>query len=137
MLKRIPTIQILTGLYIISIALYMMFNHPTEAWKNYYWIVNKLAMLMALGFNYKRNKTKSDWTFINFLFIQTSLIVLYFTFGLPYFYKWMQVNDAVIYSFVIGGFIAVSSTWFYSICKARGLFANVCKWFRTFRRAKK
>lgn len=100
----------------ISVALYMIYNdfstpESTEFWKNYYWIVNKSAMLMALIFNYKEDKTLEDWFFINFLTLQTLCIIIYFSFGLPFYSAWMKKNDAIIYSFFIGGFLAVIALW--------------------------
>lgn len=72
-------------------------------------------MLFALLFNYKKDKTRADWLFVNFLTIQTVCILIYFSFGLPFFYKWMQTNDAVIYSFFIGGFLAMVFLWLYML----------------------
>lgn len=93
----------------------MLLNEPTVFWKNYYWIVNKSAMFFALLFNYKKDKSRADWLFVNFLTIQTACIIIYFALGLPFFYKWMQTNDAVIYSFFIGGFLAMVLLWLYML----------------------
>lgn len=129
-MKKIPFIPILTGLYVCAVALYMVFNQPTDAWKNYYWIVNKSAMLMALMFNYKKQKSKSDWLFVNFLTIQTICIIIYFSFGLPLFYKWMQQNDAVIYSFFIGGFIALILLWVNQLGIYKGFTKTMIERFK-------
>lgn len=123
MMKKFNYIQLLTGLYIVSVALYMLFNdftnkHDADFWKNYYWIVNKSAMLMALMFNYKKDKTIEEWFFINFLTIQTACLIIYFSLGLPYYYEWMKKNDAIIYSFFIGGFLAVIALWM----RKKGIF---------------
>lgn len=138
MFNKRPLIQICTGLYIFCIALYMGLNKSTDFWVNYYWIVNKSAMFMCLCFNFKTNKSKSDWLFINFLVIQTVLIIIYFGTGLFLYYKWMTQNDAVIYSFVIGGFIAVLGMWLDTICDIKGLITKIKNKFRTaLRRANK
>jgi hypothetical protein len=123
-IRKLPFIQILTGLYVICIALYMVFNDSSTAesaefWRNYYWTVNKGAMLMTLVFNYKKQKSKIDWLTINFLTIQTGIIIVYFLIGLPYFKEWMKMNDAVIYSFFIGGFVALCLLWYISLRRAK------------------
>jgi hypothetical protein len=113
----------------------MIFNdfsndHSAEFWKNYYWIVNKAAMLMALIFNYRKDKTITEWFFVNFLTLQTSCILIYFSFGLPFYYTWMKKNDAVIYSFFIGGFLALIALWMTK----KGTFNRFTYYFNPIRK---
>ena len=92
---------------------------------------------MALTFNYKKDKTKSEWMFVNFLTIQTVCIIIYFSIGLPYYYKWMKQNDAVIYSFFIGGFLAMVGMWLHELMLPQKAYASMLNFFRTKKRAKK
>lgn len=123
LINKLPFIQILTATYVIGVAVYMIFNttnteEEAEFWKNYYWCVNKDAMLFCLLFNYKVNKSEIDWTFINFLTIQTGLIIIYFKTGLFYYLDWMKMNDVVVYSFFVSSFVALLLMWYRAIRRA-------------------
>lgn len=121
--NRFPYIQVLTATYVIGVAVYMFYNNTNtqdqaDFWKNYYWCVNKDAMLFCLLFNYKKNKTEIDWTFINFLTLQTLIIIIYFKTGLFYYIAWMKLNDVVIYSFFVSSFVALLLMWYRAIRRA-------------------
>lgn len=125
MKKRISVIIISIVLCFVGITLFI-FHDESDFWVRYFWLLNVFFGVLGYLFNYQKEKTDIEMTFITFFVSFRVLLMVYTIIGWIFATEaWM---DSVIYFLIItfvSGFFALLYWYLKTLWKRREiLFAR-------------